>query len=150
MFFYFFGDMFLTSVDNISTLQAVPMQAVPMQAVPMQAPMQAPVQQPPKPREKRGIQIINPNTGKSIFDDEPNTTSAASAVTAAHQTPPAEPAQVDFILIEKICSFAERFHREFCQVQVRVVELLHRQFRGTNDLVATFRSTPPLRHRTSS
>ena len=91
MFFYFFGDMFLTSVDNISMLQAVP-----MQAVPMQTPMQAPVQQPPKPREKRGIQIINPNTGKSIFDDEPNSISAASAVTAAHQTSPAEPAQVEF------------------------------------------------------
>jgi hypothetical protein len=55
----------------------------------------------PKPRQKRGIEIINPNTGKSIFADEPPSNSSSSA-TANHQTPPAEPAQVTYTIIYSI------------------------------------------------
>jgi hypothetical protein len=49
---------------------------------------------PIKPREKRGLKIINPNTGKDIFDTEPTQASTAAVSTASHTTPPAEPAQV--------------------------------------------------------
>jgi hypothetical protein len=49
---------------------------------------------PIKPREKRGLKIINPSTGKDIFDTEPTQASTAAVSTASHTTPPAEPAQV--------------------------------------------------------
>lgn len=54
-----------------------------------------PAAAPPKPREKRGLQIINPSTGKSIFDtDEPATSTTTSASTSSSSTTAAPPPEL--------------------------------------------------------